>query len=98
MLYYDQKARADFQRNKNSVIGWILISSYTYYFEAYSLLSDECFDGMMKYALENWEELTHIYKSLIDKDDLRAGTLYTLKREVYPNGMKQVAEKLMRDL
>lgn len=94
----DEEAREDFKKNKGSVFGWILLASYAYYIRYESLLSDETFDKMCKYALENYDALEHRHKHLVTKDMLQAGSCYNMKMSDYPNGLQMVAEKIIREI
>lgn len=87
----DDKARECFKGHKETIIPWILMSSYMYYCKHTSILSDTTFDKMCKYLLDNWDDIDHPHKELIDKGSLRAGTLYTLKEEDYPTVVKIAA-------
>lgn len=68
----------------NMLIPWVLILSYGYYIRHDSIVSDTTFDLMMKTLLDNFDEVDHVHKHLITKDDLSAGTMYTLRHDDYP--------------
>ncbi|MGC3025864.1 DNA ligase LigA-related protein [Burkholderia sp. DN3021] len=59
-----------------------LMSSYLYYEEGRSVLSDTEFDALCKELLERWDEITHRHKDLTTREDLEAGTGYAIK---YPS-------------
>lgn len=48
--------------------------SYAYYVEDNPLISDDEFDSLAKWLLENWDDVDHQHKSYITKNDLVAGT------------------------
>lgn len=98
MSYYNQKCRDDFKTNPSSCVAWYLLSSYCYYREAESLLSDEVFDRLCKYMYDNWDSLEHKLKYLVDKESLTAGTGYDIQFNNYPQGLLRICHKLMRDM
>lgn len=51
-----------------------LMCSYAYYVEDDPLISDEEFDQLAKFILENYNAIDHPHKSLVTKSDLEAGT------------------------
>lgn len=94
----DHRAREDFKVNPSSAFAWMLMASYTYYLRYESILSDECFDGMAKYLLKEYDNLEHRYKHLVTKDMLAAGSCYNLRYEDYPYGIQRIAESLIREV
>ena len=52
-----------------------LMCSYAYYVEDNPLISDDEFDSLAKWLLENWDNVDHQHKSYITKNDLVAGTI-----------------------
>jgi hypothetical protein len=59
-----------------------LLSSYLYYVEGRSILTDSEFDALCKELLERWDEVTHRHKHLTSREDLEAGTGYAIQ---YPS-------------
>lgn len=53
-----------------------LMSSYLYYECDKNVLDDVEFDYLCKRLLDNWNDVRHIHKNLIDKDNLKAGSGY----------------------
>lgn len=72
------------EKNYNMLVPWVLILSYGYYIRHDNLISDHTFDLMMKMLLKHFDEVEHVHKYLITKDDLKAGTMYGLKNDDYP--------------
>ncbi len=66
--------------NPNRLISYYLMSSYLYYHEDKSVLSDNDFDIMCKRILEKWKEIKHPHKPLVKKKSLEAGTGYKIRR------------------
>jgi NAD-dependent DNA ligase len=93
---YDSEARESFKKSPNTTISWYLAASYAYYTRYESLLSDETYDKMCKYMLDNYEKLEHTHKHLVDKEALRAGTGYQIKE--YPLIVQVTAEGMIRKL
>lgn len=78
-----------------SIVPWYLMSSYLYYGHDLSLITDELYDKIAKDMLAKWDEIEHQHKHLITPDDLKAGTLYRLREEDYPNMTKNAAAHLV---
>lgn len=79
-----------------SMVSWFLMASYVYYVHHHSMLSDELYDRLAKDLLARWGEIDHRHKHLITPDDLRAGTLYTLKEQDYPRITRGAAQHLIK--
>lgn len=95
----DHLARADFKESPSSAIFWVVAASYMYYIRYENLLSDECFDKMCKYILANYDEIEHsLYKPLIDKESMAAGSLYKLRTNDYPDSLVRMAERALNAL
>lgn len=91
----DDMARQSFKSSPNTVISWYLIASYCYYCRYESILSDEVYDKMCKYMLDNFDKLEHVNKNLVDKAALLAGTAYQLKVDDYPLRVRVVGEQMI---
>ncbi len=72
----------------NMLIPWVLILSYGYYIRYDNLIPDTTYDLMMKTLLDHFDEVEHQHKHLITKEDLSAGTLYSLGVDDYPSIVK----------
>lgn len=95
---YDEVVRECFKKNKNTCISWWLTCSYCYYIRHDSLMSDEAFDKMCKWMLENYDSLEHNNKNLITKEMLSAGSGYNLKAEDYPLVVRVSSEEFIKNL
>ena len=65
--------------NKISIhrlVPYFLMSSYLYYTNNKSVFSDIDFDYLCKRLLDNFDNITHVHKHLISKDDLLSGSGY----------------------
>jgi hypothetical protein len=67
-----------------------LMACYLYYVEDLSVLPDTQFDELCKDLLEHWDEITHFHKHLTTKEDLEAGTGFSIK---YPTIVVCAARK-----
>lgn len=74
----------------SKLVKYYLMSSYLYYEEDVNVLNDSEFDEMCKILLKDFDNITHMHKSLLDKESLKASTGYTLK---YPTIIKHLAVK-----
>lgn len=84
--------------NPNLCVPYILMASYLYYHKDVSPpTSDTEFDTICKLALDKWDEIRHRHKKLIKRDDLRAGTLYSLPEHKYPLIVKGAAYMWLGD-
>jgi hypothetical protein len=92
---FDQEAREAFKNGKKNALSWFLIASYCYYCRYESILSDEVYDKMALYLLNNYDEIDHMHKHLVTKDMLQAGTAYNLRMEDYPLRVRVIGEDLM---
>tara|TARA_Y100001972_G_C7436334_1_gene224275 strand:+ start:60 stop:353 length:294 start_codon:yes stop_codon:yes gene_type:complete len=66
-------------KNPNMLIPYYLMFSYLYYEKNISLIDDGEFDQMCKTLYDKYDELEHMHKHLVSKDDLTAGTGYGIK-------------------
>ena len=75
--------------DKNLLVPYYLMSSYLYYKEDKAVLLDSEFDLVCQRLLDEWDDIVHWHKELINKDDLSAGTGYAIGE--YPNRVKYAA-------
>ena len=75
--------------DKNLLVPYYLMSSYLYYKEDKAVLLDSEFDLVCQRLLDEWDNIVHWHKELINKDDLSAGTGYAIGE--YPNRVKYAA-------
>lgn len=95
---FDEPVRDCFKKNRNSCISFWLVSSYCYYIRHESLMSDQAFDKMSKWMLDNYDSLEHNHKHLITKEMLEAGSGYNLNENDYPLIVKVTAEIFIKNL
>ena len=75
------------------LIPYYLMLSYLYYEKDITLIDDTEFDQMCKTLLEKYDEVEHMHKHLVKKENLTAGTGYDIK---YTNMIKDSAMELQR--
>lgn len=84
--------------DNNLLVQWYLILSYMYYIEDESLVSDTEYDTLCVRLLDNFDKIEHHHKYLISKEDLKAGTAYTLSKKDYPSIVIGAAKQLKEEL
>ena len=80
--------------NKNLLVPYYLMSSYLYYKEDKAVLLDSEFDLVCQRLLDEWDNIVHWHKELINKDDLTSGTGYAISE--YPKRVKFAAQSFYR--
>jgi hypothetical protein len=79
---------------KHNYVGQYLIHSYLYYICNRPVISDEEFDKICKHLLDNWDDINHMHKHLLCREDLQAGTGFAIKYDDYPEIVKSCATRL----
>ena len=81
----------------NLTVPWFLMASYLYYKSEHQvgLMEDYDFDQMCKFMYDNWDNVEHIHKYLIDKEALSAGTGFYI--EEYPSITVMAATQLAKE-
>lgn len=94
-MNHDQQARIDFKASPKSVYFWLLASSAVYYLypSKSSLLSDDVFDNMCKWLLDNYDTCPKHSKlaHLVTKENLIAGSFYNIRETEYPLWLVRMA-------
>ena len=62
----------------NRLVPIYLMSSYLYYEHDKNVLDDTQFDYLCKKILDNWDNITHVHKELISRQDLKVGSGYAI--------------------
>lgn len=88
----DDYAAEIFADNINMMVPWYLMAAYAYYKQDEPILSDAFFDDMGKTMLEVWDDIDHLHKHLVTRDDLQAGTYLG----DYPSRVKGAIEELKK--
>ena len=63
----------------NRCVPYYLMSSFLYYKGDKHILDDNEFDYLCKRLYDEWDNITHYHKDLLDRDSLRAGTGFELQ-------------------
>jgi NAD-dependent DNA ligase len=77
------------------MIGQYLIHCYLYYICDQSIIPDEEFDQLCRDLLDKWDSIEHPHKHLISKDDLKAGTGYSINILQYPDIVKNIGDLIL---
>ena len=77
-----------YDKNSNMLVPYYLMYSYLYYEKDISLVPDTEYDIICKRLYNEWNEVEHLHKHLVEKETLLAGTGYSLK---YPEMVKGAA-------
>lgn len=100
-MLYDNKAKQDMALYKKSLCFWVLASSFAYYIQDESLLSDELFDKMCKELLDNYDNKCYHHSILweyMNKNRLQAGSFYDMRLDEYPLWLVRMTQALLRQL
>jgi hypothetical protein len=68
----------------NRLVPIYLMCSYAYYILNESLVSDDVYDACCKRLLNEWGNITHKHRIIIDKESLPSTTGFTYHVEDYP--------------
>ena len=71
---YDKVAQDKIDDNINLTVPWYLMAAWAYYEEDNPILSDGYFDNLSRKIMIHWDEINHMHKDFISKDDLEAGS------------------------
>lgn len=55
-------------------VPYYLMASYAYYIQDDPIFTDGFYDTLAKRILDNWDNITHWHKNVLNKDDLEAGS------------------------
>lgn len=94
MSNLDTYCRERIEKYPPCMVAWYLMAAYGYYVKDTPILSDGMFDDLAKRLLAAYDDIEHIHKHLITKDDLMAGSLL-LKQ--YPNMTISAYERLVKE-
>ena len=75
-----------------------MMLSYQYYIQGRSLVPDSDYDTICRYLLDNYDKITHEHKRFFTRQDLEAGTGYSVARDDYPNIVVYASEEMFKDL
>lgn len=84
------------ERSPHLLVPWYLMTSYLYYVEDQSVISDKMFDNICRRLLSEWDTIDHPHKNLVSKESLIAGTGFNITAGQYPLMTKSAALRLLR--
>lgn len=87
---YDKLCMETTDDNNNMLVPWYLMAAYAYYVEDNPILSDMLFDRICMKLLTHYDEVEHVHKDYISKDELDAGTFLGK----YPSRIKDAVNEL----
>ncbi len=70
-----------------------LMCAYAYYEQNDPLITDSEFDELGKWILDNYDNVEHMHKHLVTKDDLTAGTYLGIYPAMVVGAVKDYREK-----
>ena len=77
-----------YDKNSNMLVPYYLMYSYLYYEKDSPIISDAEYATICKRLHDEWDDIEHYHKHIIDKENLVAGTGYSIK---YPTIVKDSA-------
>ena len=77
-----------YDKNSNMLVPYYLMYSYLYYEKDSPIISAAEYDTICKRLHDEWDNIEHYHKHIINKEHLVAGTGYSLK---YPTIVKDSA-------
>lgn len=81
----------------NMTVPFYLMSAYAYYKEDDPIISDQSFDNLAKFMLKRWDQIEHMHKYLINKDDLEAGTYLGKYNRLTIDSLKHLRDTIEKD-
>ena len=95
---FNKVCRDCVKKSPSSSVAWFLMTSFAYYHYDISILTDEVFDKMCKYMLDNYELISHPHKYLVTKDMLGAGSGYNLTWSDYPQIVRVSTHRFINEI
>ena len=93
MLEEDYRVLAIIDKNINMAVPYWLMSSYLYYYQDKTAISDYTFDEIGRTLKDNWDKIEHFNKHLINKDSTFTG-YYIIPTNRIHNASKLWCEQL----
>jgi hypothetical protein len=70
----DNYAAEIFAKNINMTVPYYLMASYAYYVQDDPIFTDGFYDSLAKQILDNWDNISHRHRDVLNKDNLAAGS------------------------
>jgi hypothetical protein len=71
---FDEHAKQLIEDNINMAVPYYLMASYAYYVQDDPIFTDGFYDSLAKQILDNWDNITHRHRDVLNKDNLEAGS------------------------
>jgi hypothetical protein len=94
----DELAAFDIGNSRNCLVPWYLMASYLYYVRDVSLLSDGYYDRICHELNDNFKQIKHWHKHLVDQKQLDAGTGFRLRFDQFPSRIISAANTLAHEV
>lgn len=96
----DLNAFFDFKKKEVKVkkkypVGKYLVATFLYYHCDFSVMEDEEFDKICKELFDNFDDINHPHKHLLDRDSLQAGSGYQLRLSDFPTIVKSISYSIL---
>lgn len=86
--FFDVKKKEEVEEKPKSgkryPVGKYLVASFLYYQCDFSIMGDDEYDQICKQLFENFDDIDHPHKHLLDKEALKAGSGFQLRYNQYP--------------
>lgn len=97
MPMLDEYCRSIIRERPGAAVAWWLMSSFLYYHQDESIISDGMYEELAAFLLEHWETIRHPHRHLIRKEDLTAGSAFHLTVDQYPSIARSAALRLLTE-
>jgi hypothetical protein len=71
---FDEHAKQLIEDNINMAVPYYLMASYAYYVQDDPIFTDGFYDSLAKQILDNWDNITHRHRDVLNQDNLAAGS------------------------
>jgi len=78
------------------LVPWYLMASYAYHQLDNPIISDTCWESLCQRLYEEWDNVDHMHKHLIQREALQAGTGFYISNESYPTMVKGAVGHLLK--
>jgi len=80
----DRKCLIAIRKRNNLAVVWYMLYQYARYVEGVQLVSDRVYKVMRSTLLWNWNEITHPFLELLDKEDVECDIKFSNYGPSYP--------------
>jgi hypothetical protein len=90
---FDAHADEIIENNINMAVPYYLMASYAYYVQDDPIFSDGFYDALAKQILDNWDNITHRHRDVLNKDNLEAGSFLGEYPGIIEGALKSLREQ-----